>query len=123
VAVDRSVEDYLSQVPADARSAFEELRKTVTTLAPDSTVTISYQMPTFNYRGRALIGFAVFKNHCSLFPYSRGVMVTLEKELGPFDTAGKGATIRFPAASPLPVALVKKIVSARIQEIDSRPPR
>jgi uncharacterized protein YdhG (YjbR/CyaY superfamily) len=114
-----SVEEYLARVPDGPRAALEKLRKTIRAAAPDTTETISYQMPTFKYQGRALVGFAAFKNHCSLFPYSDKVMVTLEKDLGPFDTSGKG-TIRFTVEEPLPDALVKKIVKTRIEEIEAR---
>jgi uncharacterized protein YdhG (YjbR/CyaY superfamily) len=114
------VEDYLSQVPEEARATLEKLRNTIKGAAPDTTETISYQMPTFKYQGRALVGYAAFKNHCSLFPYSKGVMDSLREELKPYDTASKGATIRFTADKPLPDALVKKVVKVRIEEIESR---
>jgi uncharacterized protein YdhG (YjbR/CyaY superfamily) len=95
------------------------LRKTIKTAAPDATETISYQMPTFKYRGRALVGFAAFKDHCSLFPYSAKVLDDYKDELGAFETS-KG-TIRFSVDQPLPASLVKKIVKARIGEIEARP--
>jgi uncharacterized protein YdhG (YjbR/CyaY superfamily) len=60
-------------------------------------------MPTFKYRGRSLVGFAAFKNHCSFFPYSTKVLDTYEKELGDLRTS-KG-TIRFSADKPLPPRL------------------
>jgi uncharacterized protein YdhG (YjbR/CyaY superfamily) len=115
-----SFDDYLSQVSDEARTALEWLRKTIKAAAPDTTETISYQMPTFKYRGRALVGFAAFKDHCSLFPYSKKVMEVLEEDLRPYDISGKGATIRFTTDRPLPAALVKKVVKARIEEIESR---
>jgi uncharacterized protein YdhG (YjbR/CyaY superfamily) len=114
-----SIEEYLAQVPTDARATLEKLRETIRRAAPDTTETISYQMPTFKYRGRALVGFAAFKNHCSLFPYSDTVMVTLKEDLNAFDTSGKG-TIRFTTDKPLPDGLVKKIVKTRIDEIEAR---
>ncbi len=117
-----TVDDYLAQLPERPRKALEKLRGQVEKLAPDTTQSISYQMPTFKYRGRALLGFAAFKDHCSLFPYSKGVLETLEQELEPFDTSGKG-TIRFTAEKPLPAALIKKIVKVRIGEIEERNPR
>ena len=117
-----TVDDYLAQLPERPRKALEKLRGQVEKLAPDTTQSISYQMPTFKYRGRALLGFAAFKDHCSLFPYSKGVLETLEQELEPFDTSGKG-TIRFTAEKPLPAALIKKIVKVRIGEIEDRNPR
>ena len=51
-----SFDEYLSQVPDEARAALEGLRKTIKSAAPDTTETISYQMPTFKYQGRALVG-------------------------------------------------------------------
>ena len=114
-----SVEEYLSQVPEDQRAVLEKLRETIRAAAPDTTETISYQMPTFKYRGRALVGIAAFKNHCSVFPYSDTVFVSLKEELKLYDTSGKG-TIRFAPDKPLPAAVVKKIVKARIAEIEER---
>ena len=113
-----SVDEYLTDVPKEARAVLEKLRKTIKTAAPNTTETISYQMPTFKYRGRALLGFAAFKNHCSLFPYSTGVMDLFKGELKAYETS-KG-TIRFPTDKPLPDGLVKKIVKARMEEIDTR---
>jgi len=115
-----TVDDYLADLPDDVRAALEQLRRTIKAAAPDTTETISYQMPTFKYRGRALVGFAAFKHHCSLFPYSRKVMILLEQELQSYDTSGKGGTIRFTTDKPLPAALIKKVVQTRIGEIDAR---
>jgi uncharacterized protein YdhG (YjbR/CyaY superfamily) len=116
VAGPASVDEYLSQIPEEARAALEDLRKTIKTAAPDATETISYQMPTFKYRGRALVGFAAFKDHCSLFPYSGRVLDDYQEELGSFKTS-KG-TIQFTTDRPLPKPLVKKIVKTRIAEIE-----
>jgi uncharacterized protein YdhG (YjbR/CyaY superfamily) len=118
VAGASSVEEYLSQVPEDARAVLERLRRTIKAIAPDTIETISYQTPTFKYQGRALVGFAAFKNHCSLFPYSTKVMDMCKQELKSYETS-KG-TIRFPVDNPLPAALVKRIVKTRIEEIEAR---
>ena len=113
-------ESYLAGVPDNPRRALEALRAQIKEIAPDTTETISYQMPTFKYREKALVGFAAFKKHCSLFPYSTGVMRTLATELEDFDTSGNGATIRFTVDEPLPRSLVKKIVTTRMKEIDAQ---
>jgi uncharacterized protein YdhG (YjbR/CyaY superfamily) len=113
-----SVEDYLSQVPEEARAALEKLRKTIKAAAPDTTETISYKMPTFKDHGRFLVSYAAFKDHCSLFPASEAVMEALGEDLKPY-FSGKG-TIRFHPAKPLPTALVTKIVQTRLEEIGRR---
>ena len=114
-----SVDEYLSHVPDEARAALETVRSRIKAAAPDATETISYQMPTFKHEGRALVGIAAFKNHCSLFPYSTGVMESLRKDLESYDTSGNGATIRITPDKPLPARLIKKIVTTRIKEIEN----
>ena len=80
-------------------------------LAPkESTETISYRMPMFKYQGM-LMGYAAFANHCSLFP-GGGIIVELKDDLANFSTS-KGA-IRFAPDKPFPVALLKKLVKARV---------
>jgi uncharacterized protein YdhG (YjbR/CyaY superfamily) len=113
-----SVEDYLAALPEAQRAALEKLRKTIRAAAPEATETISYQMPAFKDQGRFLVSYAAFKNHCSLFPASNAVMEALGEELKPY-FSGKG-TLRFTADKPLPAALVKKIVKARIEENAAR---
>lgn len=120
VAGPESFDEYLSQVPDEARAALEGLRKTIKSAATNTTETISYQMPTFKYQGRALVGIAAFKDHCSLFPYSKKVMEVLEEDLQSYDISGNGATIRFTTDKPLPAGLVKKVVEARMKEIEGR---
>jgi uncharacterized protein YdhG (YjbR/CyaY superfamily) len=116
-----SVEDYLAALPDDARTALEKLRKTIRVAAPMATEGISYQMPTFKLRGRFLVSYAAFKNHCSLFPASEAMLEAYGEELKPY-FSGKG-TIRFTTDKPLPSALVKKIVKTRIEENEALAPR
>jgi uncharacterized protein YdhG (YjbR/CyaY superfamily) len=66
----------------------------------------------FKYKGM-LMGFGAFSNHCSLFP-GKAPLETLKDELNQYPTA-KG-TIHFPVDKPLPAALVKRLVKARIAE-------
>src|SRR6266508_792165 len=107
------VDDYLAALPEDQRAALQKLRKTICVAATEATETISYQMPTFKLRGRVLVYYAAFKDHCSLFPASEAVMGALGEELKPY-FSGKG-TLRFTPDKPIPAALLKKIVKARIE--------
>ena len=107
-----SVDDYLKRLPRSARAALERLRKTIKAAAPEATEVISYGIPMFKHHGM-LVGYAAFKNHCSLF-MSTYVTRALKKELATYDTS-KG-TIRFTADKPLPTTLVRKLVKARIAQ-------
>ena len=73
-------------------------------------------MPAFKYNG-VLAYFAAFSDHCSLFP-TAAVMEQFKKELKNYSTS-KG-TIRFPVDKPLPASLVKKMVKARVKQIDGK---
>jgi uncharacterized protein YdhG (YjbR/CyaY superfamily) len=112
----RDVDEYLAGVPKEARATLVKLRKTIKAAAPMASESISYQMPMYKHHGM-VIGFAAFKDHCSLFP-GAAVMDAHKEELKRYDTS-KG-TIRFPANKPLPAALVKKLVKARIAENEAR---
>ena len=83
---------------------------------PEATETISYRMPAVKYKG-VLVWFAAFSNHCSLFP-TASVVEAFKNELKGFSTS-KG-TIRFPTDKPLPTALVKKLVKARVSQNKSK---
>ncbi len=112
----KNVDEYLAGVPKEARATLEKLRKTIKAAAPMASEVISYQMPMYKHHGM-LVGFAAFKDHCSLFP-GAAVINAHKEELKCYDTS-KG-TIRFPASKPLPAALVKKLVKSRIQENEAR---
>jgi uncharacterized protein YdhG (YjbR/CyaY superfamily) len=83
---------------------------------PQATETISYGIPAFKYKG-SLVWFAGFSDHCSLFP-TASVIQTFKNELKGYKTS-KG-TIRFPVDKPLPAALVKKLVKARVAQVDDK---
>ena len=110
--IQKTVDDYLAALPEDARATLEKIRKTIRAAAPRATEGISYQMPMYKHHGMVM-GFAAFKDHCSLFPGANPV-ATFKDELKAYKTS-KG-TIQFPIGKPLPAALVKKIVKARVVE-------
>jgi uncharacterized protein YdhG (YjbR/CyaY superfamily) len=108
------VDEYLGAIPEDERAALTRLRREIKAAAPAATEGISYQVPTFKHEGRPLVGFGAAKNHCAFYVMSPEVMRAHEAELAGYDT-GKGS-IRFSASEPLPSALVRKLVEARIAE-------
>jgi uncharacterized protein YdhG (YjbR/CyaY superfamily) len=113
----KNVDEYLAGVPEPARSMMNEIRAAIrSAVPPEATETISYRIPAFKHNG-VLVWFAAFSNHCSLFP-TASVVEAFKNELKGFSTS-KG-TIHFPTDKPLPVALVKKLVKARVAQIESK---
>lgn len=112
-----TIDEYLAHTPEPARKTLRTIRAAIRSAAPREAIeTISYGMPAFKYKG-VLAYFAAFSDHCSLFP-TAGVMEQFKKELKNYSTS-KG-TIRFPADKPLPGSLVKKMVKARVKQIDGK---
>jgi uncharacterized protein YdhG (YjbR/CyaY superfamily) len=111
------VDDYLAAVPEQPRAALQKLRETIRAAAPKAPERIGYGIPMFYQQG-PLVGLGASKNHCSFYVMSPAVMDSHKDELTAYDTS-KG-TIRFPADSPLPAALVRKLVDARIEENDRK---
>jgi uncharacterized protein YdhG (YjbR/CyaY superfamily) len=113
----QDVDEYLAGVPEPARSTLNKVRAAIrTAVPPGTTETISYGMPAFKHNG-VLVWYAAFSNHCSLFP-TGAVIEAFKKELKGFSTF-KG-TIQFSTAKPLPAALVKKMVKARVAQSESK---
>lgn len=109
-----AVEAYLAGVAEPARSTLERVRAAIRTAAAgEAEECISYGMPAFRYKG-ALVAYAAFKDHCSFFPMQSSLIDRMKDELADYRTA-KG-TLQFPLNKPLPDALVKKMVRARVAE-------
>jgi len=111
----RTIDEYLAAVNPAQRVALERLRKTIRAAAPEVEECISYGIPAFRLDGRSLVFFGAWTNHCAFYPGSSTTLKKFRKDLKGFQIA-KG-TIRFSPEKPLPVALVKKLVHSRIQNI------
>jgi uncharacterized protein YdhG (YjbR/CyaY superfamily) len=113
----KTVDAYLARVPQPARGTLNKIRAAIRSAAPrEATETISYGIPAFKHN-EVLVWFAAFSDHCSLFP-TAAVIETFKNELKGFSIS-KG-TIQFPTDKPLPAALVKKMVKARVAQIQSK---
>jgi uncharacterized protein YdhG (YjbR/CyaY superfamily) len=114
----KTIDDYLASVNDDEkRAALERLRKIIHAAAPGAEETLTYQIPIFRLNGM-LVGFAAAKNHCAFYPCSGSILESLKDELKKYATS-KG-TIRFQPDKPLPAALLRKIIKARIAENAAR---
>ncbi len=108
-----TIDQYLSSLADEQRDALEKLRRAIKAAAPKAEECISYDIPTFRLNGKLLVSFGAARTHCAFYPGAYPLRVC-KKELKNYDTA-KG-TIRFQASQPLPPALVRKLVKARLAE-------
>ncbi|MGH8637053.1 MAG: iron chaperone [Burkholderiales bacterium] len=108
-----TIDEYLARVSPGQRPVLEKIRQTIRAAAPGAEECISYQLPAFRLNG-PLVGFGASANHCAFYPMSGTIVEVFKKELAGYDTS-KG-TIRFQPDRPLPAALVRRLVKARLAE-------
>jgi uncharacterized protein YdhG (YjbR/CyaY superfamily) len=112
-----SVDEYFAGLPKPARGALSKMREAIRAAVPrEATETISYGIPAFK-DDVVLVWYAAFTDHCSLFP-TASVIEAFKTELKGFSKS-KG-TIHFPLDKPLPIALIKKLVKARVAQSKSK---
>jgi uncharacterized protein YdhG (YjbR/CyaY superfamily) len=114
----RSVDEYLATHPVEAQAKLQRVRKTIRKALPDAEEGISYQIPAYKVDGGAVLYFAGWKEHFSLYPASAALVHAFENELEPY-VVSKG-TIRFPLSQPVPVRLIERIARFRVKETVAR---
>jgi uncharacterized protein YdhG (YjbR/CyaY superfamily) len=110
------VQTYLAALPADTRKRVQELREVIRAAAPGAVESFGYGMPAFSLDGKPFVWYAAWKRHSSFYPLSQASTRALAAELEGYEISGKG-TIRFRLDQPLPTALVRRLVKARIAEL------
>jgi uncharacterized protein YdhG (YjbR/CyaY superfamily) len=117
VTDDSPIDAYLAKLPADQRDALQRLRAQVSRLVPDAEESISYGMPTFRLGDRAVIWYAGWKSHCSIYPLTDTFLDAHEDELVGFGRT-KGS-LHFTPDAPLPEGLVERLVRARLADLEA----
>jgi uncharacterized protein YdhG (YjbR/CyaY superfamily) len=116
-AVPKTVDQYLAAVPEPQCTTLRKVRATIQSVLPEgATEVISYRIPVVKYKGM-LVGYAAFKDHCSLFGMSGTLLGPFKEELKKYSTS-KG-TIRFAIDKPLPATLIKRLVKEAVARKDS----
>jgi uncharacterized protein YdhG (YjbR/CyaY superfamily) len=112
-----AVDEYLARAQEPARSTLEKMRAAIRSVVPrEATETISYRIPAFRHNV-VLVWYAAFADHVSLFP-TAAVIEAFKDDLAELKTS-KG-TIHFPTDKPLPIALIKRIVKARVAQAETK---
>lgn len=114
-AAGEAIRRYLSAQSPRARVALRKMRETILAAAPGAVEAFSYRIPAVKLDDKALVWYAGFANHTSLYPIGDAIKRKYAKDLAGYETS-KG-TVRFPLDKALPVALVKRLVKARIDEM------
>jgi uncharacterized protein YdhG (YjbR/CyaY superfamily) len=111
-AAAENIDSYIAEFSGDIQKKLNDMRNTIRKAAPEAGEAIKYSMPTFTLHGN-LVHFAAFKNHIGFYPAPRGIDA-FKKELSRYE--GSKGTIKFPLDSPLPLALISRIVKFRVKD-------
>lgn len=106
-----TIDEYIALHPPQVQAILERIRATIQKAAPKAVEKISYQMPSFVLDG-ALVYFGGFKSHIGFYPPVRDEQ--LRREAAKY--AGEKGNLRFPLDEPIPYALIRKLVKARVSE-------
>jgi len=111
-----TIDEYLADLPDDQRRALTTLRKQIKSAAPAAEEYIGYGLAGFKVHGRPLLYMGAAKNHLAV--YGARADDALADKLKAFKQS-KG-TIQFTPDKPIPGAVVKEIVKARLAALDER---
>ncbi len=114
----KSVDEYIATHNEDVQAILSLVRSTIRNAVPGAEETISYQIPAYRLQGGAVLYFAGWKRHYSLYPASDRMVRAFKSELAPYKIS-KG-TIRFPLSKPVPVKLIADIAKFRAKEGNAR---
>lgn len=110
-----TLDEYLATLSSGQRAVLDGLRGAICDAAPGAEEGFSYRMPRFTLGGRPLVWYAAWKRHYSLYPIGAAALHAHAAEAQGYEHS-KG-TIRFPASRPVPYELVRKLVQARVAEL------
>lgn len=109
-----TIDEYLAAVSDEQRPVLQKLRQLIHANAPEAEEYIGYGLAAFRLHGKPLVAFGATPKHCAFYLMSNSTVDAHQDILEKYDTST--GTIRFAASKPLPAALVKKLVKARIAE-------
>lgn len=110
-----TIDSYLATVKGKQRHALDQLRNTIRSIVPAADECISYGMPAFRLHGKVIAGFRATAKGCSYYPFSGSTLGALADALESYDRTK--SALHFGPDEPLPKALVRKLINARIAEI------
>lgn len=113
-----TIDDYLKSIPEDRRRALEDLRTKIRSIVPAAEECISYRIPAFRLNGVVVAGFCATSKGCSYFPFSGSTLRTLSRDVTRYDQTK--SSLHFLTDKPLPIALVRKLIRARIAETQEK---
>lgn len=113
-----TVDDYLEKQPENVQATLARVRAILSKTIRGAEEVISYQIPAYKLEGRAVLYFAGWKDHYSIYPVTDALIEQLKTELAPY-IASKG-TLRFPLGEKVPSKLIERVAKVRTEEVKAQ---
>ena len=115
----RTVEDYLTSLPAHQRAVLEEVRAAILAGVPeDAEEVISYQIPAVKHHG-CVFYYSAYAKHFSLScPPPFAAFTAFADELAGHKRSK--SAVQFPYSEPVPVDLVTRMSRYQVEQNRAR---
>lgn len=108
-----TVAEYIEAAPPVAQGHLQEMRRLLREVAPEASEALKWGSPVFEDR-RILFSYSAHKAHLGFVP-TGGALEPFRAELAGYQTGEH--SIRFPYATPLPAALIRRIAGYRLNDV------
>jgi uncharacterized protein YdhG (YjbR/CyaY superfamily) len=112
-----TVDSYMSDFSGETRERIGTIRKLIHELEPEIVERISYNIPAFFIGKTMVVYFAGYAHHVSLYPLH---LIDKEQQSLFKKYASGKATLKLPNSEPLPIELIEKFISQRLESVRSR---
>jgi uncharacterized protein YdhG (YjbR/CyaY superfamily) len=109
---------YIAARPTAIQPQLRRVRRAIRKAIPDAEEVMTYEIPTYKLQGRAVLYFAAWKAHFSLYPASDSLLAAFKSELALHEVFKR--TIHFPFSGPVPARLIERIAAFRAAEARAR---
>ncbi len=111
------IDTYIASFEKADRAALEALRDVINS-AGKFKECLSYGMPGFRHGDKVAAGFRMCSRHIGFYPHSGAILAQFKSELKEFKTSS--GALQLPHGKQLPKALIKRIIKARVKEIEAK---
>ncbi|MGD0360733.1 MAG: DUF1801 domain-containing protein, partial [Bryobacteraceae bacterium] len=101
----KSVDEYIGSQPEAVQATLAAVRAAIQRALPRAEETLSYKIPAYKLHGEAVLYFAAWKRHFSLYPAGARLAAAFQDELGTAQVVN--STLRFALSEPVPVRLIE----------------
>lgn len=107
---------YLNALPSKDRAALMKIREQVLKAGFDLEEKLCRGVPFFYYKKKRVVGLGAYEAHLSFYVMDGLVLPLFSRDLVKFERSS--TVIRFSSSHLIPKKIIRKIVCARVEEID-----